>query len=74
MLIVQEPWTIASKQRSSTTREYIGAVMEIDALREGHGEFETEEAFYKYWRAHKFKVGNAVKNQLQRMLKAKSGG
>lgn len=25
-LIVQEPWRIASRQRSSTTREYIGAV------------------------------------------------
>lgn len=70
-LIVQEPWAIASKQRSSTTREYIGAVMEIDALREGRGEFETEEAFYKFWRAYKFKVGNAVKSQLQKMLKAK---
>jgi hypothetical protein len=47
---------------------------DLDALREGKGEFETEEAFYKYWRAYKFKVGNAVKNQLQKMLKAKPNG
>ncbi|MEB2283768.1 MAG: restriction endonuclease [Polyangiaceae bacterium UTPRO1] len=68
-LIVQEPWAIASRQRSSTTREYIGAVMEIDRLREGRGEFANEDAFYKYWRAYKFKVGEAVKQQLQRLLK-----
>ena len=34
-LIVQEPWSIASKQRSSTTREYMGAVTHLDALRQG---------------------------------------
>lgn len=67
-LIVQEPWAIASKQRSSTTREYIGAIMEIDRLRDGRGEFETEEQFYKYWRKYKFKVGEAVKKQLQKLL------
>jgi hypothetical protein len=36
-LIVQEPWRIGSKERSSTTREYIGAVTEIERLREGRG-------------------------------------
>lgn len=68
-LIVQEPWTIASKKRSSTTREYIGAVMDIQALREGRGEFKTEDEFYKYWRRYKFKVGDSVKSKLQRLLK-----
>jgi len=48
--IVHEPWRIASKERSSTTREYIGAVINVAALREGRGDFDTEEAFYKYWR------------------------
>lgn len=68
-LIVQEPWAIASHKRSSTTREYIGAVMEINALREGRGEFETEAAFYKFWRSYKFKVGEVVKQQLQKLLR-----
>lgn len=68
-VIVQEPWAIASKQRSSTTREYIGAVMEIDKLREGKGEFPTPEAFYKFWRAHPFKVGRTVNQQLAKLLR-----
>jgi Restriction endonuclease EcoRV len=56
-LIVQQPWKIASKQRSSTTREYIGAVDKIDDLRAGNGEFETPQEFYRYWRKFKFKIG-----------------
>lgn len=67
-LIVQQPWRIASKQRSSTTREYIGAVQNIDALRDGHGEFETPEEFYKYWRKYKFKIGDVVQKQLDKLL------
>ena len=46
-LIVQEPWRIASKKRSSTTREYIGAVNEIERIRDGRGDFATESEFYK---------------------------
>ena len=38
-IIVQEPWRIASKERSSTTREYIGAVTSLDDLRVGRGAF-----------------------------------
>jgi hypothetical protein len=68
-LVVQESWRIASTQRSSTTREYIGAVMSIADLRHGRGEFETLEAFYKYWRRFDFKVGKAVQKQLERLLK-----
>lgn len=68
-VIVQEPWKIASKKRSSTTREYIGAVQNLPELREGRGEFETPEAFYKYWRAFPFKTSAAVVRQLQRLLK-----
>ena len=45
-LIVQESWRIGSKQRSSTTREYIGAVMNIDDLKAGNGEFGTAVEFY----------------------------
>lgn len=68
-LIVQEPWRIASTKRSSTTREYLGAVLEIDRLREGRGDFETEEAFYKYWRAFKFKASDLVGKQFERLIK-----
>jgi Restriction endonuclease EcoRV len=67
-LIVQEPWRIGSKQRSSTTREYIGAVQNIDDLRSGRGEFETPEEFYKFWRAYKFRVGAAVAKRLERIV------
>lgn len=67
-LIVQPPWKIASKQRSSTTREYIGAVQSIEALREGRGDFETAEEFYTFWRKHPFKIGRAVQQQLDKLL------
>lgn len=67
-LIVQQPWRIASKQRSSTTREYIGAVVRIADLRAGIGEFDTPEAFYAYWRRFRFNIGRAVQNQLDKLL------
>jgi hypothetical protein len=69
-IIVQEPWRIASKERSSTTREYIGAVTSLDALRAGRGAFPTPDAFYTYWRKFPFKVSPFVQTQLQRALKA----
>lgn len=67
-VIVQEPWRIASRERSSTTREYIGAVTSIPALRAGQGVFETPAAFYDYWRRFPFKVSPQVQNQLHRLL------
>lgn len=67
-LIVQPPWKIASRQRSSTTREYIGAVQSIDALRAGDGEFDTPDAFYSYWRGYRFKIGPVVQAQLDKAL------
>lgn len=67
-VIVHEPWRIASKQRSSTTREYLGAIMDIEKLRNGKGEFDSPDAFYKFWRAHPFRVGAAVANQLAKLL------
>jgi Restriction endonuclease EcoRV len=72
-LIVQQPWKIASKQRSSTTREYIGAVQNIEALRQGRGEFETAEEFYAYWRKYKFKIGDVVQRQLDKLLSVRPG-
>jgi hypothetical protein len=67
-LIVQEPWKIASRQRSSTTREYIGAVQGIDDLRSGRGEFDTPEEFYSFWRRYKFRVGDVVAKRLERIM------
>jgi len=67
-LIVQEPWRIASRQRSSTTREYIGAVQRIADLRDGRGEFATAKEFYVYWRKFRFRVPPAVQNQLDRLV------
>jgi hypothetical protein len=69
-IIVQEPWRIASRERSSTTREYLGAVKGIDALRSGQGAFTTPAEFYDYWRRFSFKVSPQVQTQLQRLLKA----
>lgn len=68
--IVQEPWRIASRQRSSSTREYIGAVKKIDDLRNGNGAFADEASFYNYWRQFHFKIGRTVQAQLDRMLAA----
>jgi hypothetical protein len=70
-IIVQEPWRIASTQRSSTTREYVGAVTKIEDLRSGNGEFESPEEFYSYWRRFPFRVSPQVQRQLQRLLEAK---
>lgn len=68
-LIVHESWRIGSKQRSSTTREYLGAVQSIQALRDGIGDFKSEEEFLRYWRKHPFKIGKAVEIQLKKLLR-----
>jgi hypothetical protein len=67
-LLVVEPWKIASMLRSSETREYIGAVKSIADLRAEKGAFATEQDFYKYWRKFRFKVGNAINQQLSKAL------
>ena len=71
-LIDCETWRIGSKQRSSTTREYIGAVVSIEDLRAGKGEFETEDAFYAYWRKFNFRIGRSVQQQLDKLLRGQS--
>ncbi|MGJ4972888.1 type II restriction endonuclease [Bradyrhizobium sp. HKCCYLRH1073] len=73
-IIVHEPWRIASKQRSSTTREYLGAVTRIQDLRDGKGEFATEAEFYNYWRKYSFKIGRVVQQQLDKLLRAPAPG
>lgn len=71
-VLVVEPWKIASKHRSSTTREYLGAVDEIERIRNEMGEFDTPEAFFKFWRSHPWRIGKAVQQQLQKLLAEKS--
>jgi hypothetical protein len=66
-LVVVEPWRIASRQRSSTTREYLGAVQEIERLRSGTGEFQSQNEFYAFWRKHPWKIGRAVQNMLLKL-------
>jgi hypothetical protein len=73
-LIVQEAWRIGSKQRSSATREYIGAVQSIEDLRDGHGEFKTEAEFYTFWRKYHFKIGKVVQQQLDKLLAQQAKG
>lgn len=67
-VLVQEAWRIGSKHRSSTTREYIGAVDGLEQLRAGAGDFDTAEAFYQYWRRFPFSVSVQVQRQLHRLL------
>ena len=73
-LFVHEPWRVASKERSSTTREYLGAVTDVKALEQGRGEFETEADFYRYWRSFPFRVPKAVEKQLQKALRERGRG
>lgn len=67
-LIVQPTWRIASRQRSSTTREYIGAVDSIEDLKAGCGEFSSPEEFYDYWRSYPFRISRQVQRQLERLI------
>jgi hypothetical protein len=67
-ILVVEPWKVGSKSRSSTTREYLGAVDDIERLRTEKGEFATAAEFYAYWRKHPWKIGKAVQQQLQKLL------
>jgi hypothetical protein len=71
-LLVVEPWRIASRSRSSTTREYLGAVNDIERLRNECGEFVSAAEFYSFWRKHPWKIGKAVQQQLQKLLASKA--
>lgn len=73
-VIVQPSWRVGSKQRSSTTREYIGAIQNIDDLRNGKGSFANESEFYAYWRKFNFRIGRSVQQQLDRLLKEQGPG
>jgi hypothetical protein len=70
-LLVHEPWTIASRERSSTTREYIGAVDDLADLRAGKGAFSDEASFYRYWREEYkgFKTPRMIQRELDKRLR-----
>ena len=70
-LLVWEPWRIASRERSSTTREYIGAVDDLADLRAGRGAFASREAFYRYWREEYkgFKTPRMIQRELDKRLR-----
>ena len=68
-VIIHPSWKIGSRQRSSTTREYIGAVTNLEDLRAGNGEFESEEEFLKFWRDFPFKITKSAQQQLDKLLK-----
>ena len=50
-VLVVETWRVGSTKRSSTTRNYIGAVDTIADLQLEQGEFDSAEDFYAFWRA-----------------------
>ena len=70
-LLVHEPWRIASRERSSTTREYIGAVENLADLRAGRGAFETKDDFYRFWREEYkgFKTPRMIQRELDKRLR-----
>lgn len=68
-LIVHEPWRIGSRERSSTTREYIGATDLLEELRDGRGAFTSEQEFYDYWRAYPFKTPRLLAREIDKLLR-----
>ena len=49
-LIVQEKWKIASRSTGTGTTSAIGSIKDIDRLKNGIGEFDSEEEFLDFWR------------------------
>jgi hypothetical protein len=73
-VIVHPGWRLASRNRSSGTREYIGAVGQVQRLRDGDGEFETAEEFYSYWRNYGFRLSRTAERELRRLTSEQGGG
>jgi|SRR5690625_846689 len=48
-VVVAEPWQIASYVVASGTRDYVGAMMRIDDLRQRRGCFRSKQAFEAFW-------------------------
>lgn len=48
--VIAETWRVASRRRSSETRNYIGAVDALNALVAKRGEFGSRQEFEHFWR------------------------
>jgi len=46
---VVEPWRVASHRMSSGTRDYVGAIMDLERFRNEEGVFRSKQAFYSFW-------------------------
>jgi hypothetical protein len=53
--LVQEKYKLASKNTGSGNTKNIGSIKNIDNLKNGKGEFKTEDEFDKYWTKYKKK-------------------
>jgi len=49
-VIVHPKWRIASRSTATGDTAAMGSIIDINELRAGRGEFETEKAFEDYWR------------------------
>ncbi len=49
-LIVQEKWRIASKSTGTGTTTAIGSIKDINRIKNGEGDFNSEEEFLHFWR------------------------
>ncbi len=69
-VVSHETWRIASRSRASATRDYIGSVQKIEDLVAGHGEFDSADEFYDYWRhsARHWKKSPEAERLLRRAL------
>jgi hypothetical protein len=58
-VIVNQKWKVASKSTATGTTFAISSVRNLDALREGRGDFESPEEFEDFWRAKGLKRENS---------------
>ena len=73
-LIVQPTWSIGSRQRSSTTRECVGAINAV-CLRSARVAANSTRwpRSITFWRRFNFRIGRAVQQQLDRLLAEQRG-
>jgi hypothetical protein len=50
-VIIQEKWRVASRQTATGDTAAMGSVTDLARLREGRGDFASEEEFEAYWRS-----------------------
>jgi len=50
-VIINQKWKIASKSTVTVTTFAISSVRDLNALREGRGDFKSSKKFESFWRA-----------------------